>query len=147
MSEKESKFKFWDKLKKIKHIEIYIAIIFIVILLLIYLSTSSTKGSSTKNQNTNDLSVSAYVNDLETNLEKILSNIAGVSNVQVMITLDMSSAEVNNSQITLNGVPKIKGVVVTAKGVSNTKIKLQVLQAVEAVLDITNGNIQILSSE
>lgn len=146
MSEKESKFKFWDKLKKIKHIEIYIAILFIVILLLIYLSTTKTTKTSA-NTNTNEITISSYIDNLETNLEKTLSNIAGVSNVHVMITLDMSSANVTDSKISLDGMPAIKGVVVTAKGVNDVSLKMKVLQAVEAVLEITRGNIQILSSE
>ena len=143
MNEKESKFKFWDKLKKIKHIEIYIAI---VILLLIYLSTTKTTKVSSSN-NTNEITISSYIDNLETNLEKTLSNIAGVSNVHVMITLDMTSANVTDSKISLDGMPAIKGVVVTAKGVNDISLKMKVLQAVEAVLEITRGNIQILSSE
>lgn len=146
MNEKEGKLKFWDKLKKIKHIEVYIAIIFIVILLLIYLSTTSNKAS-TNEATTNETTISSYVDDLETNLEDVLSRISGVSDVKVMITLDMSTATITDSKITLDSMPKIKGVIVTAKGVNNTATKMQVLQAVEAVLEITNGNIQILSSE
>ena len=148
MNEDKKSLKFFDKLKKVKHIEIYIAIIFIVIILLIYLSNFSNK-SKTENQSSkySDSSISAYISDMETNLEGILSNIGGVSNVKVMITLDMSKAEVADSKITLNSFPPIKGVIVTAKGLSNTATKLKVLQAVEAVLDITSGNIEILSSD
>ena len=87
------------------------------------------------------------MDDLETNLEDVLSRISGVSDVKVMITLDISTATITDSKITLDSMPKIKGVIVTAKGVNNTATKMQVLQAVEAVLEITNGNIQILSSE
>ena len=82
MNEKESKFKFWDKLKKIKHIEIYIAILFIVILLLIYLSTTKTTKVSSSN-NTNEITISSYIDNLETNLEKTLSNIAEIGRAHV----------------------------------------------------------------
>ncbi len=144
--EKKPGLKLFDKLKKVKHIEIYIAIIFVVIVLLIYLSNfSSSKKAS--NIDSSDQSISAYIDKLETNLEEILSNINGVSNVKVLITLDMNQAEVNSSQINLNSFPAIKGVIITAKGVGNTATKLKVLQAVEAVLDITSGNIEILSSD
>ena len=94
-NEKKSGFKFLEKLKKIKHIEVYIAIIFIVVLLLIYLG----------------------------NFNK------------------------SNENIVLDKFPTIKGVLITAKGVNDTATKLKVLHAVEAVIDITNGNIEILSSE
>ncbi len=149
MSDKENKsgFKWFEKLKKIKHIEIYIAVLFVVILLLIYLSSTKTSGTNKKNTTTNELTITAYVDNLENNLEEILSNIGGVSNVKVMITLDMSNVKVDESSINITTFPPIKGVIVTAKGVGDTANKLKVLKALEAVIDITNGNVEILSSD
>ena len=147
MSDKEKKsIKWLDKLKNIKHIEVYIAILFVVVLLLIYFSTKTTNDKRTL-EKTNDSSVSAYIANLETNLEDILSNIAGVSNVKVMITINLSDLEVSNSQISLTKFPAIRGVLVTAKGVNNTANKLKILHAIEAVVEVNNGNIEILSSE
>ena len=148
MSDKEKRFNFkWlDKLKKIKHIEIYVAIIFVVILLLIYFS-SFKKDNNTSSTINNELTITAYIDDLERSLEESLSQIGGVEDVKVMITLNMSQAEVSESNILLNKFPAINGVLVTAKGVGNTVTKLKVLHAIEAVLDVTNGNIQILSSD
>ncbi len=147
MNEKTTKTNKWlDKLKKVKHIEIYIAIIFIVILGLIYMSNFTGKTSSSTIKNTSDLTVTAYVEDLENNLKEIIESIGGVSNVKVMITLDMSNAEVQDSKINLSTFPPIKGIVVTAKGVKDISVKMSVLQAVEAVIDITNTNIEIISS-
>lgn len=144
-SEKEKKgFKWLEKLKKVKHIEIYISIIFIVIILLIYLSNFSGK---TKSKTSTSTTINAYVEELEENLENILSNIGGVSDVKVMITLDMKSASVENSNITLEEFPEIKGIIITAKGVDDTYTKMKVLHAVEAVVDVKNGNIEILSSK
>lgn len=145
MSEKETKPKWWDKLKKVKHIEVYIAVIFIVILLLIYLSNFS--GKTSKSTIDKQQTISTYVNDLETNLESVLSNIGGVSGVKVMITLDMTNVTVTDEKLTIEKMPPIKGVLVTAKGVNNTQNRLKVLHAIEAVIDVTNGNIEILSSE
>ena len=136
--------KWLEKLKKVKHIEIYILIIFVSIILLIYMSSGN---KTSKKASAKEISITAYVEDLEANLEKILSKIGGVSNVCVMITLDFNSAIVENSSITLSEFPKIKGVIVTAKGVKDTTTKLKVLHAIEAVVDVTNGNIQIISSE
>lgn len=150
MSEdKKIKFKWLEKIKNIKHIEIYISILFVVVLLLIYLSSSSGGSGKTKTQtgNQNDMSITAYVNNLESDLEDVLSNIGGVSNVKVLITLDMSQVSVENSQITINTFPPIKGIIITAKGLNDTARRLKVLHAVEAVVDVTNGNIEILSSE
>lgn len=145
-NEKKSGFKFLEKLKKIKHIEVYIAIIFIVVLLLIYMSNFNNSSGTSSNSST-EMTVTAYIENLETRLQEILSNIGGVSDVKVLITLDMNTASVDNSNIILDKFPEIKGVLITAKGVENTAIKLKVLEAVEAVIDITNGNIEILSSE
>ena len=64
-----------------------------------------------------------------------------------MITLDMKQVSINDSKINLETFPPVKGVIVTAKGLNDTAKRLKVLRAVEAVIDITNGNIEILSSE
>ena len=129
-----------------KHIEIYVAIIFAVILLLIYLSSTKTKEKS-NSQVTYDSTVTSYIENMEQNLEEILSDIAGVSNVNVMITLNLSQLEVEDSQISMSKFPEIRGVLVTAKGVNNTTNKMKVLHAIQAVVDVSNGNIEILSSE
>ena len=146
MSDKEKRsFRWLEKLKKVKHIEIYIAVLFVVVLLLIYFANYNK--SDNNKSSSNDLTVTTYLNNLEENLEEILTNIGGVKNVKVMITLNLSQLEVTDSKINLNQFPDIKGVIVTAEGVENTATKLKVLHAIEAVLDITNGNIEILSSK
>ena len=147
MSEKEKKptIKWLEKFKNIKHIEIYVAIIFIVILLLIYLSNSGAK--ETKNTKTNDSTVTSYINNIERDLEDSLSCIAGISDVKVMITINLNDLKVENSNVSMAKFPEIKGVLITAKGVNSTANKMRVLHAVQAVLDVTNGNIEILSSE
>lgn len=148
MNEKEKKhsIKWLEKLRNVKHIEIYIAVIFIVIILLIFLSSNKSKESK-KTTQTNEMTVTAYIEQVEKNLEESLSNIAGVSDVKVMITLNLNNFEVKDDKITITKYPEIKGVLITAKGVNNTTNKMKVLHAVQAVIDITNGNIEILSSE
>lgn len=89
----------------------------------------------------------SYVDNLETNLEAIINKIGGVSEAKVLISLDMNTAKVTDSKIDLNYFPDVKGVIVTAKGLSNTTSKMKVLHAIEAVIDVSNGNIQILSSD
>ena len=145
-TKKKSSIKWLEKLKNVKHIEVYLAIIFIVILLLIFLSSNKTKETK-KTTKSNEMSVTAYINRVENSLEESLSNIAGISNVNVMITLDLSNSEVIDDKINITKFPEIKGVLITAKGVNNTTNKMKVLHAVQAVIDITNGNIEILSSE
>ena len=146
MNEEKKSLGWLEKLKKVKHIELYIAIIFIVILLLIFMSSFNKKGG-TSTTTTNDMSITAYIDNLEQNLGEILSSIGGVSDVKVLITLNINEANIEDSKINLTEFPPIKGVIVTAKGVGNTMLKMRVLQAIQAVVDIPNGNIQILSSE
>ena len=144
---KKSSMKIFEKLKKIKHIEIYIAVIFIVIILLIYMSTGKGKNSTKKQTALDSSTISGYIENLEDNLEEVLSDIKGVSNVNVMITLDMNTATIKDSNIILDKFPEVKGVIITAKGVNDTATKMKVLKAVQTVIDVTNGRIEILSSE
>lgn len=149
---KKSKIKWLDKLRNIKHIEVYVVIIFAIILLLIFFSTNTTKTSksytNTNNSSstTNDLTVASYIDDMETKLESILSKVQGASEVNVMITLDMSSTSIKDNEIQTSEFPKIKGVIVVAKGVENTQVKMNILKAVQSVIDISSGRIEILPS-
>lgn len=151
MSDKpKSKFKWIEKLKNIKHIEIYITLIFAIVLILIFLSST---GGGTKSSNksyakstTSQTTVTGYVDDMETRLEQILSQIQGAGNVKVMLTLDMANATVKDNVIETNSFPAIKGVVIVASGVQNTYVKMNILKAVQAVIDISSGSIEILSS-
>ena len=151
MSDKpKSKFKWVEKLKNIKHIEIYITLIFAIVLILIFLSST---GGGTKSSNksyskstTSQTTVTGYVDDMETRLEQILSQIQGAGNVKVMLTLDMANATVKDNVIETSSFPSIKGVVIVASGVQNTYVKMNILKAVQAVIDISSGSIEILSS-
>lgn len=95
MSNFTSKLKsLWDRIKKVKHIEIYIAVIFAVIILAIYLSTiwSPKKkvpeaNNSTENEQTLSTSME-YARDLENKLVNVLSKIKGAGDVNVVVTLE-----------------------------------------------------------
>lgn len=149
MSEKpqKSKFKWVEKLKNIKHIEIYITIIFAIILILIFFSSTGDKEKDNYSNSTEATSsITSYVENMETKLEQILSQIQGASDVNVMITLDMSGTNVKDDVIETTEFPTIKGVIIVAKGVENTGVKMNILKAVQAVIDISSGRIEILSS-
>ena len=151
MSDKSrpTKFKWMDKLKNIKHIEIYITIIFAIVLLLIFFSTTGNKQSNTNNKisntKTSQTTITNYVEDMEIKLEQILSQVQGASNVKVMLTLDMSDAIIKDNVIQTQNFPDIKGIVIVANGVDNTIVRMNMLKAVQAVIDINSGRIEILS--
>lgn len=152
MSDKpqKSKFKWIEKLKNIKHIEIYITIIFAIILILIFFSSTGSKKTTTSYSRSNNsnqaTTITSYIDNMENKLESILSQVQGASNVSVMLTLDMSNTTINDNVIETNTFPNIKGIVIVAKGVENTQVKMNILKAVQAVVDISSGRIEILSS-
>ncbi len=151
MSDKpKSKFKWIEKLKNVKHIEIYITLIFAIVLILIFFSsTSGSKSSSISysKANTNQqTTVSGYVDEMETKLEQILSKVQGASNVNVMITLDMSNLSIKDNVVQTTSFPSVKGVIVVAGGVQDTFVKMNILKAVQTVIDISSGSIEILAS-
>ena len=148
MNEKSKvRFKWLEKIKNVKHIEIIVIAIFLVVLLLIYFSTPRSKSNSnaTIKENT-ELTITRYIDNLEADLENIISKIRGVGNVNVLITLNLDNASIENDVIKTATFPKIKGIVIVASGVDNTSVKMNILRAVEAVVDISSGSVEILSS-
>ena len=152
MSDKprQSKFKWVEKLKNVKHIEIYITIIFAIVLILIFFSSTGSSKSYSSNKiissTSEETTIAGYVTDMENKLEQILSQVQGASNVNVMITLDMSTASITDNIVQTSTFPEVKGIVIVAKGVENTSVKMNILKAVQAVVDISSGRIEILSS-
>lgn len=82
--------KWWEKIKSIKHWEIYAAVIVVIIMLGIYLSTMTTnKRSGTTDTVTNVTNGdNSYASQLEAKLQNVLSCIAGAGHVAVMVTTD-----------------------------------------------------------
>lgn len=148
MNEKSKvRLQWLEKIKNVKHIEIIVIAIFLVVLLLIYFSTPRSKSNSnaTIKENT-ELTITRYIDNLEADLENTISKIRGVGNVNVLITLNLDNASIENDVIKTATFPKIKGIVIVASGVDNTSVKMNILRAVEAVVDISSGSVEILSS-
>ncbi len=171
---------FFKKVAGIKGAKIIIPLLLIAFVGLLYYSTIDKPANSTISSVSYTSSLE-YSNILENKLKKVLSNIKGVGNVSVMVTLesgpelkiatqiDERTNTTTNSSGTTTSVtiveepiiitqkgedsplvlmeilPTIKGVVVVAEGAKDVGIKLQLLQAVQALLDLPSENIQILS--
>lgn len=71
----------WDKLKKIKNIEVIIGIFILAIILLVYAATTDGKKSAPVTASATD----SYA-ETEDRLEKLLSEVDGAGDVSVMIT-------------------------------------------------------------
>lgn len=163
--------KFFQKLKGIKHIEIVIALVLGAIILLIYISSLSN-GTSKQTSTQSITSISSYSNFLENKLSNVLSQIEGAGNVSTMITFESGTEYIyatneetktntNTSQssttttqtttkqpnedlLVKEVLPKISGVLVVASGAKDTKVKLEIVKAVQAVLEVPISKIEVL---
>lgn len=165
--------KIWQKIKSIKHLQIYIAIVLGIIILLIYFSTFA--GAKKTDAGVETGLVSSYVTGLENKLSNVLSDLKGAGNISVMITLEsygetiiaekkesktitngdtstttiisepiMISGSGGYSPIVLSeGLPKIKGVIVISSGASDAFVRLRIIEAVQTLLSVSSQNIQV----
>lgn len=138
-----------------------------------FLNFSNSSKVASQSKNYTYISSSEYAQNLEYKLKSIISKIKGAGNVDVMITLEsgtnllLASNEtqnVNSNEVTTvsaspiileqNGdssplvigevLPKIKGVVVVSSGASDIAVRLNILHAVQTLLDLDDMQIQIL---
>ena len=183
MANKEVFSKWLEKLKKVKHIEVYAVILLAVVIIAIWLfptgsdtQTSASVGTGTTTEQ--------YARSLEERLNKVLSSIAGAGSVDCMITLDgevervlaysndeqnsstentTSSGTTNKTEsstsnkepiiINVNGtseplvlyeiMPDIKGIVIVSSGADDVRVKLDILKAVQALLNVTSAQVEI----
>lgn len=165
-----SKFKIIEKLKKIKGIEWIIVVVASLIVFLIYYSSAFGK-SEQSNTGINVSTSSQYAKEVEDKLCKVLSNVLGAGKVSVMLTLESGSEIVvaktkeertntssNSTSVTVvespvivgkepiilvEILPKIKGVIVVAQGADDVKVRLELLRAVQALVDVDSNKIEI----
>ena len=177
--------KWFEKLKKIKHIEIYTVILLGLFLLGFWLLPGdSVTTSSTTVGSQGQTSTAQYATTLENRLNSVLSSILGAGSVQCMITLDgevervlaysddqknssssntSSSGTTNTSEtstsskepilVSVNGkseplvlyeiMPDVKGVVVVASGAGDVRVRLDILKAIQALLNVESSQIEI----
>ena len=163
--------KFFQKLKGVKHIELVIALVLGAVILLIYMSSLSG-GTSQQTSTQSITSISEYSNFLENKLSNVLSQIEGAGNVSAMITFESGTEYIyaTNEEIKTNTnsnsnsttttstststpnedllvkevLPKISGVIVVASGAKDTRVKLEIVKAVQAVLEVPISKIEVL---
>ena len=164
---------FWNKVKGIRHFEIYLVLILGLIVCVLYFSFFVDKNTNdTKSEiSTGEFSsTEEYVDLLENKLCNVLSKISGVEEVSVLISLESGfsyeyamdtetttsgsgSSTTLETTIIIDGepvvvkenYPVIKGVVIVAKGSENFRVKMDILEAVTTVLEIDESDITILS--
>lgn len=168
----------WKKIKKIKYIEIYLAIAIAVIVGGVYFIKISKSKTPQQEQSTiNDIIVTnfsssqEYATFLENKLENVLNEIKGAGDVDVMLTIDKGFEYVylteeetrttsNGTQISSTNVvlidgkpiviqevyPTIKGMIVVIKGTYDVGTRLNIISAIQTVIDIDASKINILSA-
>ena len=155
--------KFFEYVKNNKGLQIAIVLLCFAIIFAIFISSLNFGTNDTQSKS---YSTQQYVIDLENRLESIISSINGAGKVNVMITLEsgsefrFASADEkqffstieeakkilgSDTQVVIKEVfPKIKGAVIVCSGATNVKVKLDIVKAVQILLAIPSGNIEIL---
>ncbi len=107
--------------------------------------TGSRSKETIKQINTAD-QLAEYENRLEQRLTDILSQIDGVGNVRVMVTLDTSGQTEygRNSDMLLSvTAPEVRGVIVVCDGGDSAAVKAKVYDAVSGVFGINSLHISV----
>lgn len=120
---------------------------------------------------TSSSSTDKYARNLETQLEGILSNVKGAGKVKVLVTLgsgfeyvyateEVVKQSANGTTTTTKEIvlvdgqpvvvkeifPTIQGVLVSASGASDATVKLNLVTAIQTVVDVPNSDITILTA-
>ena len=125
----------WKKLKSIKNIEIILAVLLGLVVLLVFFSSSGAKNGVVNNSSAFQ---NSYVSEIEYKLENLISKIEGAGTVDVMI---MCEGDEKSSE---DPYPTVVSAVVVSSGADSTKVRLDIIRAVEALLGLKTANIEVL---
>lgn len=139
--------------KRWKGKDLMIAIVIIgVLIAVLFIPTGERKGNdfaeiqtSVGEASSADTSLE-YEEELEVRLEAILSQMEGVGEVEVMITLKSSTRTRDNSftYTTQNTYPEVEGVFVVSQGGDDSSVKLAITEAIQALFGIDVHKIKIV---
>ena len=157
---------FIEKIKRNKKIQFALIACFLIIVLLIFFVGYDTQSKS----QTSD-AISEYVLSLENRLSKSLSEVKGVGDVSVVITVESgmenviamktttketsTGHQIEEEPIIVNGktvtlkekYPIITGVLVVAEGADSISVLTRIQQATMSLLDIKLEQIEILAKK
>lgn len=108
-------------------------------------SGGSTGQGSTGDVNEAATAMEAYTDKKEKQLEKILQKVAGIGQVEVMITLD--SAEEKSRLMESTRVQKVEGVLVVAEGAGDAQTDAEIIRAVQALFSLESHKIRVMKME
>ena len=113
----------------------FVFILLGVLVLVLCIPTESAKN------NISQESVSGTEGDLEAQLKRVLSAMEGVGEVEVMVTTEMASSTLFETQSTGG---KVQGVVVVAEGAGNASVDARISEAVKALFSVDVHKISIV---
>ena len=162
-----------EKIRNNKKLQFLIIALVIAVILVVYITYfiqgTNEKAEGNSTSQITEGSTEEYVASLEDKLSNVLSNIEGAGKVSVAITVSsgfvyeyayeetskdsLSSTSSSSSLILVNdkpviisqSYPEIAGVLVVAEGGGNIKVKLDILESIQTLLDVPNEGITILS--
>ena len=117
---------FLAKVKSIKNIEIYIALILAAIVIIIVFAGSSTKNVS------KTVSDDTYISEMEHKICSVIQNIDGCGKADVVISYGSSSDDVI-------------GVVVVAEGANDPIIRFKIVEVVVTLLDVDSTDVAVFT--
>ena len=148
-----------ERIKGLKNKETIIAVVLGILALLIFFGSMDGLFKGGSESKTENFSTEEYVDGLENKLSQILSKIEGAGEVKVMITVESgmeiitANEEESGKPILVNGkvvilkemYPKVKGVLIVAKGADSIKVKMELLNATVALLDVDSNCVEIFT--
>ncbi len=142
------------KIKSVKNIEIYVAVLLgIVVVSIVLIGNFSTKNVDEK------VSSESYIAEMEHKIVSVIQKIDGVGKVEVAITHDATNESVYAYESGTNNIlyvkgepviiktlpPKILGVVVVAEGADNPIVRMKINEAVITLLDVDENRVQVFT--
>ena len=146
--------KLFAKIKSVKNIEIYVAVLLgIVVVSIVLIGNFSTKNVDEK------VSSESYIAEMEHKIVSVIQKIDGVGKVEVAITHDATNESVYAYESGTNNIlyvkgepviiktlpPKILGVVVVAEGADNPIVRMKINEAVITLLDVDENRVQVFT--
>lgn len=163
-----------EKIKSNRKAQLGLAILVVAMVLVCYFAfftPSSNEYDDSGGSITSSSTADSYARSLENKLEDILSNVKGAGSVKVLVTLGSGYEYVYATEQTVkqsaNGAtttttevvmvdgqpvvvkeifPTIQGVLVSASGASDVSVKLNLVTAIQTVVDVPNSDITILTA-
>lgn len=158
--------KLTEKLKSIKNIELYAALVLGVIVLVAVFATTSAKTDKTVQDDTD---FDEYISAMENKISSVISKMEGCGNVQVAISYSSVDEKVyayetevsasggttkqTTSIVKVNGQPlvvktlppQISGVVVVADGAADSAVRVKIKQVVVTLLGVSIDKVQVFT--